>query len=242
MTTITAVDVVDVRFPTSRSLDGSDAMNPDPDYSAAYVDRPHGRRRRPRGPRLDVHHRPRHGDRRCGRPCASAPRPRPVDRRAVRRHGRLLATAGRRQPAALDRPGEGRHPPRDGGGRQRRLGPVREDRRQAALEARRRHDARGDRRAGRLPLHHRRPAAGAGPRSTARARPQPRASERPSSGGTGYPAYTTSVGWLGYDDDKIRRALPRSARGRLDALQVEGRCGRRGRPPARADRARGDRP
>jgi L-fuconate dehydratase len=37
MATITAVDVVDVRFPTSRSLDGSDAMNPDPDYSAAYV-------------------------------------------------------------------------------------------------------------------------------------------------------------------------------------------------------------
>jgi L-fuconate dehydratase len=35
--TITAVDVIDVRFPTSRSLDGSDAMNPDPDYSAAYV-------------------------------------------------------------------------------------------------------------------------------------------------------------------------------------------------------------
>ena len=33
------VDLVthDIRFPTSRSLDGSDAMNPDPDYSAAYV-------------------------------------------------------------------------------------------------------------------------------------------------------------------------------------------------------------
>lgn len=29
--------VVDLRFPTSQSLDGSDAMNPDPDYSAAYV-------------------------------------------------------------------------------------------------------------------------------------------------------------------------------------------------------------
>jgi L-fuconate dehydratase len=28
---------IDVRFPTSRDLDGSDAMNPDPDYSAAYV-------------------------------------------------------------------------------------------------------------------------------------------------------------------------------------------------------------
>jgi L-fuconate dehydratase len=27
----------DVRFPTSRELDGSDAMNPEPDYSAAYV-------------------------------------------------------------------------------------------------------------------------------------------------------------------------------------------------------------
>ncbi len=37
MTVITSVRVVDVRFPTSQHLDGSDAMNPDPDYSAAYV-------------------------------------------------------------------------------------------------------------------------------------------------------------------------------------------------------------
>lgn len=37
MTTITDVLVRDIRFPTSRHLDGSDAMNPDPDYSAAYV-------------------------------------------------------------------------------------------------------------------------------------------------------------------------------------------------------------
>ena len=34
---ITDLDVLDVRFPTSRNLDGSDAMNLDPDYSAAYV-------------------------------------------------------------------------------------------------------------------------------------------------------------------------------------------------------------
>ena len=34
---IVALDTVDVRFPTSRELHGSDAMNPDPDYSAAYV-------------------------------------------------------------------------------------------------------------------------------------------------------------------------------------------------------------
>src|SRR5262245_20966664 len=37
MTKITAVTVRDIRFPTSRNLNGSDAMNPDPDYSAAYV-------------------------------------------------------------------------------------------------------------------------------------------------------------------------------------------------------------
>jgi L-fuconate dehydratase len=35
--TITRVEVRDVRFPTSRGLDGSDAMNADPDYSATYV-------------------------------------------------------------------------------------------------------------------------------------------------------------------------------------------------------------
>ena len=37
MATITAAETVDVRFPTSQQLDGSDAMNPDPDYSAAYL-------------------------------------------------------------------------------------------------------------------------------------------------------------------------------------------------------------
>jgi L-fuconate dehydratase len=37
MTTITAVTSHDVRFPTSLSADGSDAMNKDGDYSAAYV-------------------------------------------------------------------------------------------------------------------------------------------------------------------------------------------------------------
>jgi L-fuconate dehydratase len=37
VTRITAVDVTDVRFPTSVSMDGSDAMNKDGDYSATYV-------------------------------------------------------------------------------------------------------------------------------------------------------------------------------------------------------------
>lgn len=35
--TITNLSAFDIRFPTSSELDGSDAMNPDPDYSAAYV-------------------------------------------------------------------------------------------------------------------------------------------------------------------------------------------------------------
>ncbi len=37
MTTIVGFDTYDVRFPTSRMLDGSDAMNPSPDYSAAAL-------------------------------------------------------------------------------------------------------------------------------------------------------------------------------------------------------------
>jgi L-fuconate dehydratase len=34
---ILSLEARDIRFPTSLSLDGSDAMHPDPDYSAAYV-------------------------------------------------------------------------------------------------------------------------------------------------------------------------------------------------------------
>lgn len=37
MQPITSITVRDVRFPTSLELDGSDAVNVDPDYSAAYV-------------------------------------------------------------------------------------------------------------------------------------------------------------------------------------------------------------
>jgi L-fuconate dehydratase len=37
MSVITALKTSDVRFPTSTSLDGSDAMNADPDYSASYL-------------------------------------------------------------------------------------------------------------------------------------------------------------------------------------------------------------
>jgi L-fuconate dehydratase len=37
MSIITSLETHDIRFPTSRLLDGSDAMNTDPDYSASYV-------------------------------------------------------------------------------------------------------------------------------------------------------------------------------------------------------------
>jgi L-fuconate dehydratase len=36
-TKITNIVALDIRFPTSQSITGSDAMNPAPDYSAAYV-------------------------------------------------------------------------------------------------------------------------------------------------------------------------------------------------------------
>ena len=35
--TITNIIVRDIRFPTSLTLDGSDAVNVDPDYSATYI-------------------------------------------------------------------------------------------------------------------------------------------------------------------------------------------------------------
>jgi len=37
MPRISHLSIHDIRFPTSAQLDGSDAMNPDPDYSSAYV-------------------------------------------------------------------------------------------------------------------------------------------------------------------------------------------------------------
>jgi L-fuconate dehydratase len=45
-TKLTSFQAYDIRFPTSRTLAGSDALHPDPDYSGAYVilhtDNPHG--------------------------------------------------------------------------------------------------------------------------------------------------------------------------------------------------------
>ncbi|PYR38565.1 MAG: fuconate dehydratase, partial [Acidobacteria bacterium] len=37
MMIIRGLDVLDIRFPTSRTFAGTDAVHVDPDYSAAYV-------------------------------------------------------------------------------------------------------------------------------------------------------------------------------------------------------------
>ena len=62
----------------------------------------------------------------------------------------------------------------------------------------------------------RRPPAGTRARTTAALAPS-RAQREAELRREGYPAYTTSVGWLGYDDDKIRRlcreALAEAGRG-----------------------------
>jgi L-fuconate dehydratase len=46
---------------------------------------------------------------------------------------------------------------------------------------------------------------------------------------TGYPAYTTSAGWIGYTDDSHPPGVPRRHRRGLDALQGQGRRESRGR-------------
>ena len=39
--------------------------------------------------------------------------------------------------------------------------------------------------------------------------------------GSGYPAYTTSAGWLGYSDEKVRQTGARRTGGGLDPFQDE---------------------
>ena len=205
---IRGLSVHDVRFPTSRSLDGSDAMHTSPDYSAAYVVL-HTRRRAQR-PRPDLHERARHGDLRRRDPRARAARRRPDARRDHRGHARLLALARLRRPAALARPGEGRRPPRRRRRRQRGLGPVGEERRPAALAAARRTSRRRSSS----------PRSTSATSTTSSRRTRRSTSFAPRRDGKaerelqivaeGYPAYTTSPGWLGYDDEKVA-ALVRGA-------------------------------
>ena len=63
---------------------------------------------------------------------------------------------------------------------------------------------------------------------------EPRGARAPSCWRDGYPAYTTSAGWLGYDDDKIRRLCREALAEGWTPVQDEGRGRPRGRHPPRA--------
>ena len=170
-------------------------MNPDPDYSAAYVivrdDAGDGLEGH--GLTFTIGRGTRSWSPRSRR--SEAARRGPLDRRAVRRHGRVLALAGRRQPAALDRAGEGRHPPRDRGGRQRRLGPVREARGKPLWQLL--CDMTPESRSRcRLPVHHRRPDRRSRGPSSGCADAPGRDRARPSSSETAIrPTPRRSAGW-----------------------------------------------
>ena len=219
---ITSLEARDIRFPTSRSLDGSDAMHPSPDYSCAYVVLAHRLGRRARGPRPDLHERARHrGRRRCGAR-ARAPRRRADARGDHRRHARLLAQPHLGRPASLARAREGRHPPRHRRRRQRRLGPVGEERGQAAVPAARRPRAGADRRRDRLPLHRGRAAAGRGARPPAADAHRPRrAAGRDRALGLSGLHDLGRLARLRRREDRDARA--RGGRGRLRPREDEGR-------------------
>ncbi len=132
MTRISALDVVDVRFPTSLDLDGSDAMNPEPDYSAAYVvlrtDDP-----RSTGCSL-LFTTGRGNDVACAAVRALAPYVVGRDvAELVADVGALARDADVGRPAALARPREGRHAHGHRRGRERRMGPAGPARRATAL-------------------------------------------------------------------------------------------------------------
>ena len=75
----------------------------------------------------------------------------------------------------------------------------------------------------RFPVHHRCADAGGGRRHARTAGEEARREREAQLLREGYPAYTTSAGWIGYSDDKIRQLCRDALRGGLDALQGEGR-------------------
>ena len=121
MTIITGVEVDDVRFPTSLTADGSDAMNKDGDYSAAYVVlRTDDPALRGYGFTFTIG--------RGNDLCVEAARQRAMPLigrdvgRDARRPRRDLPRTAVRLAAALARAGEGRRPSGPGRGHERRRG------------------------------------------------------------------------------------------------------------------------
>ena len=235
---ITGVEVHDVRFPTSRTLAGSDAMNEAPDYSAAYVVLAtdaglsgHGMTFTiGRGTEIVV-------------AAIRALAPRVVGLRladVAADPGRFWRTRHRRLAAALDRarrrarstsrPRRSSTPCGTCGRRPRasRCGSSSATCRRASSSAASTSATSPTRSRRRRRSRCSRPAPTAG--RSARPRPPRRLL-----------AYTTSVGWLGFTDDEVRRRARDGRRRGLDAREDEGRRrpGRR-RAPRRAH-PRGDR-
>ena len=172
--------------------------------------------------------------RRSSSPPSSALRPLVVGRRVEgcsADMGAFWRDARRRQPAALDRPREGRDPPRDGGGRRTRSGTS--SRRRAGKPLWKLicdMTPEEHRRARRLPVHHRRPAAGAGAR-TGCERSAPAAAAREAELRRRRLSGLLDLGRLaGLRRRQDPAALPRGAGRGLDAVQAEGRGRRRRRP------------
>ena len=220
--TITEVVALDIRFPTSDSLDGSDAMNPDPDYSAAYVilktDDATVRKVTGSPSRSGV-----------ATSCASR-RSRPSRRwSSGARSTRSTPTRGRsgtRSSATDSCAGSARRrasstwppPPSstpsgiccakvEGKPLWKLLVDLSPEELVACVD---------------VPLHHRCAHAGRGAGHPARGRCRAGRRARRRCAPKAIPAYTTSAGWLGYSDDKVRRRAGRRRR-RVAALQDQGR-------------------
>ncbi len=239
MSTITSVDVIDVRFPTSATLDGSDAMNPDGDYSAAYVvlatddDDLAGYGLTftiGRGNDLCVAAARQIGARLAGRDvdamAADLRRPLPGD------HGRQPdALAGAREgvvhlaAAAVLNAAWDLAARRAGKPLWRLVADMSPEEIVAACDFRYLSDVLTPAEAVEM-----------------LARLHPTREERVAElAEHGYPAYTTSPGWLGYDDDKLRRLLREGVADGWTHVKLKVGAEPRRRPAAAGDRPRGAR-
>ena len=168
-------------------------------------------RRRPRGPRPDVHDRTRQRSlRRRDRAFRHLVVGQRLDDITADFAGFWRSLASDSQLRWLG-PGEGRDSSRARRDRQRGLGSLREGRAQAGVEAAAGHDAAAAGVVHRLPLHHRRADARRGDRDARAAGADARAIASASCCARGYPAYTTSVGWMGYSRRRRFAALCREA-------------------------------
>ena len=240
--TVTKLVTHDVRFPTSREHHGSDAMNVDPDYSAAYVVLKTDQGRRRRGPWPRVH------------PSGAAPRS--SWPRSALLEPLLVGTSIAEFAAA---PGElwkrltGGKPAPVADGPEKGVIHLATAAVVNALwdlwaklekkplwKLLSEMSPRPDRRAGRLAIHDRRAHAAGGWRMLERLVPTRAARERQLIE-RGYPAYTTSVRVARVLGRADPHAVPRGDRRGLRALQGQSRGQPRGRLAPRGARARADR-